>query len=128
MARAHEADTDESFDCTGTAYEILPKAGVGVTAGVYNPTANGVNYADVTSVTIPATKAVKIGTYAQTSCVVAPANALDKGVTWTSSDATKATVNASDGTVHGIATGTTTITATSDNNGSATDTMAVTVS
>jgi len=79
----------------------------------------------VTGVTLNKTSAtVSIGGTETLTATIAPSNATNKAVTWTSNDPAIATVNA--GTVRGVAAGSATITATTED-GSKTATCAVTV-
>ena len=74
---------------------------------------------------IPATASIAEGATIKLEAVVVPSTADDKSVTWSTSDGEKATVDA-DGTVHGVAAGSATITATTTD-GSFTDSCTITV-
>ena len=80
----------------------------------------------VASVSVtPSTSTGAVGTTVQLAANVLPADATDKTGTWSSSDATKATVSSS-GLVTRVATGTATITFTT-NDGAKTGTSAITI-
>ena len=79
----------------------------------------------VTSVSVSPTSAtVKVGATTTLSASVSPSNATNKTVAWSSSNTSVATV--SNGVVKGVAKGTATITATSNNGKKATATITVT--
>jgi len=114
----------------------LVTAVLGGSATITARTIDG-NYTATCTVTIIGTVAVSgvnlnktsatvgVGSTTQLLATVLPTIATDKGVTWSSSNTGKATVNAS-GVVTGVATGSTTITVTTDD-GAKTATCAVTV-
>ena len=87
----------------------------------------GVDYHAVTGVTVsPATATINVGATQQLKATINPTTASDTVVTWVSSDPTKATVD-STGLVTGVAIGTVTITATTQDGG-ITATSAITIS
>jgi len=82
---------------------------------------------DVTGINVaPTGLSLNIGDSRALTSTIEPANATNKSVTWTSSDTNIATVNSS-GEVTGVAEGTTTITATSNDNSSFLATSTVTI-
>ena len=74
----------------------------------------------------PATLEIEVGKTGNVTANIEPENATNKNVTFSSADDTVATVNATTGVVTGVAAGSTTITATTED-GNFTDTCAVTV-
>lgn len=127
--------TATTFNVTGlaanTSYSMTVRAkdaanNYSAQSSALSVTTNAVANVPVTGVSLsPTSASVNVGSSTTLTATVAPSNATNKTVTWSSNNTSKATVNAS-GVVSGVAAGSATITATTqDGNKTATCTITI---